>query len=294
MLRINLLPPYIFDKQKKVQVGLVWLAAVIVVIFLFISWASSVNKQLADATALRDQAKTYQDQYTALDGNIKKVQGDIKNTQDKQTFVASAETYNKAWPAVYTMMRDVTDDKVLLKRMAVDPATHQTISFAGFAPSEMEVVRWWMALRNNPDKFDHISFALPSHGYPQGAVNTGGAGRMMMASATGGQNSEVGIGEIEGRVGLNFTGAVTLKKPIADGMSLPAWPPGSGGANSGRGGFGGAMGGPMGGPPGGFGGPGGGPGGKRFPSAPSVGGGGFGGSGAAPKGGSGTAGAGVE
>jgi hypothetical protein len=131
-------------------------------------------------------------------------------------------------------MRDLTSSQVLLQQMALD-ASHKVVNFSGFAPSEMDSVRWWMQLRNNTAFIDHVTFTLPQHGYLDGSP--GGAPQT----------------EIEGRPGLIFAGSVELTKPLAGGIPAPSWP--AGGAAGGiGGGFGGGM---MGGPPGmpGMGGP---------------------------------------
>ncbi|HLV81584.1 MAG TPA: hypothetical protein VKT32_14955 [Chthonomonadaceae bacterium] len=263
MLRINLLPPYIFDKQKKVQLAIAWLVVVGVVVALFILWSGSLGSQLQQATQENTDAKNLQNQTNDYQNQITAAQQKNADVVAKQTFIANAKTYNDAWPDLYDQMRDLTSDRVLLEQMSVD-GSHKAVNFSGFAPSEMDIVRWWMQLRNNTATIDHVTFTLPAHGYLDGSP--GGAPQT----------------EVEGRPGLNFAGSVELTKPLAGGMGAPSWPPGSEARSGGMGGpagFGppGGMGGfgpPTGmpgvsGPPGGF--PGG-MGGKRMPMAGGAGG----------------------
>ncbi|HZT43739.1 MAG TPA: hypothetical protein VFA07_16350, partial [Chthonomonadaceae bacterium] len=207
MLRINLLPPYIFDKQKKVQLAVAWLVVIGIVVFLFVTWSSSLAGQLAAAQKDKDDATALQNTTNSTQTQIDDLNKKNAEITAKEGFIANAKTYNDAWPDLYEQMRDLTSDRVLLEQMSLDQS-HKVVNFTGFAPSEMDIVRWWMQLRNNTAYVSHVTFTLPAHGYldnsPGGAPQT----------------------EVEGRPGLNFAGSVVLTKSLAGGMGAPSWPPG--------------------------------------------------------------------
>jgi len=183
MLRINLLPPYIFDKQKKVQVAIVWGVIAAAAIALLMVANGNVSNQLGDVKKQLDEANNFKSDWEGLDGQIKGVNDKVAVTRSKQTFVANSKTNNDAWPAVYEAMRDVTTPTILLESLIVSPADHKRLDFTGFAKDELTIARWWMYLRNNAkDRFDSVSFNLPAHSYvPATAQNNAGGfglGRM--------------------------------------------------------------------------------------------------------------------
>src|SRR5947209_3774006 len=117
MLRINLLPPYIYDRQKKLK----WIVGSLVIpigtLVILLWWSAMVQTALNAANERKSNALTQQNQYNALEASIKSEHDKVAKTKAKQEFVASAIKYNEAWPRVYTAMRDVTSPRVLLKSM---------------------------------------------------------------------------------------------------------------------------------------------------------------------------------
>ncbi len=262
MLRINLLPPYIYDKNKKRNLVFAWAGMVGLVVAGFVIALASINAQLAQANTDKETAQTHKDAYDKYVTNIANVNTQIADTKAKQDFVANAQVWNNAWPATYEMMRDLTSDQILLKNMALDPASRKTLNFAGFSRSEMNIVRWWMILRNNKDKFDSVNFKLPTPAAPLQVASAGGAGGYGGyaaqyggagfgskkggpvgvnggSSGGGGAAGEVGAGEVEGRPGINFTANAVLKQALANGLTLPSWGTAGAAAASSSGGGGG-------------------------------------------------------
>jgi hypothetical protein len=254
MLRINLLPPYIFDKQKKVQLAIVWGVVAAAAIALFVIWSSGVagrldeeKKKLADAT----DAKT---QYDNVESQITDVNNKVAVTKSKQTFIADAKKSNDSWPAVYEQMRDVTSPLILLESLAIDPGNHKALDFAGFAKDELTIARWWMTLRNAKDRFDSVSFNLPTHPYvPANAQGgAGGFGQMgrfggPMGGGRGfGGGSGMPPGMMSGSMPPGMSGGSGMP-PMAmagrPGMMTPGGSGMGGFGGSGMGGFRGGMGG---------------------------------------------------
>lgn len=170
MLRINLLPPYIYDKQKKVK----WVVGSVVIfaatLIGLLAWANSINQQLAVETDRKNVAHTKQDEFNQVSTQIKAEQDKVAATKAKQEFVKSAKEYNASWPATFELMRDVTSPSILLKSLSVQD--RQMLAFNGWSGSEENIVRWWMDLRNS-GLFSTVFFTLPEHPYepPQAAAN---------------------------------------------------------------------------------------------------------------------------
>ncbi|MCW3096615.1 MAG: hypothetical protein JWL77_2233, partial [Chthonomonadaceae bacterium] len=107
MLRINLLPPYIYDKQKKVKLAILWAAIVAAALGAFLLWFVTLNTAL---TAQKAQQATHEDlkgQYDAVESNISKEKQARAEIEKRQVFIADAQKYNDSWPAAFETMRDV-------------------------------------------------------------------------------------------------------------------------------------------------------------------------------------------
>ncbi len=333
MRPINLLPPYIYDKQKKVQLAGLWGLITLGVIGGFIYWQMQINKDLEAAVAEKQEAEKQKAEYDRQVALIAAENQKIAEIKQKQDFIAAAQKYNDQWAEGYSLIRDVTSPNVILRRISIEPNLRKNVSFAGAARQEMDIIKWWMALKNDQERFESVKFELPPHAYnPGGGAGAAGTGAGRFAGGPGGfggpgsggfggsrgpgvggpmaasisspgggggptsfgggasgfgggpgsggsfgggrggfgggggaQSAEVGPGILEGRPVINFVATAVLKKPLAEGVSLPAWPASGGGGGGGAtGGFGspgggpGGFGSPGGGAPGGFsGGPGG-------------------------------------
>lgn len=231
MLRINLLPPYIYDKQKKIRLAVLWAAIVAAALGAFLLWFVTLNNTLKDQKDLEAKAVDYKGQYDTVESNINKEKQARAEIERRQVFIANAQKYNDSWPAAFETMRDVTANNILLKSMAFDKS-RKIVSFTGFAKTEEDIVRWWQYLRNNyagPDAalpFENVSFSLPAHPYPPKDTATAGGGK----GGFGGSGGFAGTGGGGSGGGPSIAGASSFG-------------PGTGGGSFGS--------------PGGFGGPGG-------------------------------------
>jgi hypothetical protein len=242
MLRVNLLPPYIYDKQKKAKVAVLWGVGLAAVIVGMVVWAGGVQSTLNAENSHLDSAKQYQDQYTKADNDITAVNQAIATTKAKQDFIASAQAYNAAWPRVYEAMASATSPDILLKTMAVDGGNHKSLRLTGFCPTEMQLARWWMSLRNDVNMFDSVAISLPPHPYTPGAANgarPGGFGASGFGGRPGGMP-----GMPPGMMGGSMPGGM-MGSSMPGGMGA-AGKQGFMAAMGGGGGFGGGGGGAVG------------------------------------------------
>jgi hypothetical protein len=236
MQPINLLPPYIYDKARKRSVWIAWGAAVLASIIGFVVWASTIRAQLRVEQDRNEQAKTLKTEYDGYTTQINSEKTRIADIQRKHDFIVDARKWNDAWPSTYEMMRDLTSDQILLESMALDPQLRQRLDFTGFSATEMNIVRWWMLLRNNVDKFDSVVFSLPVKGYPgAGAANAGMAGGFGGPGMMGGYRGMMGA--MPGGPPTSMGGSMGGRMPMG---AMPGGPPTS---------MGGSMGGRMGGMP---------------------------------------------
>lgn len=241
MLRINLLPPYIYDKQKKLPFIIGSLLLIPITLVLMLLWGQSAQAALDKANERKTAAQAEQTKYNQFEAEIKKEKDTVAATKQKEDFVANSIKYNDSWPKIYTAMRDVTSPKILLKSMYVSD-DRKSINFTGFCAYEEDLVRWWMYLRSHP-MFTDVHFRLPDHPWPpkaEGTASNGGgggaAGMPMGMSGPGGSSGPSGAAG----AGNDFPG---VRSGTMSGMPMGmggSAGPGGGGSFGGPGGGGNA------------------------------------------------------
>lgn len=213
MQPINLLPPYIFDKQKKFAMVGLWAAVVAVIVLGSVFFMLNLNQKLDAAKAERDKAQQFSDQWNKLDGDIKGVQASVKTIKDQMDFVSSAKTYNDAWPAAYETLREYSSSEILLMSASIDPVTRKIMTVGGFAQNDRKIVKWWQQLVNHAE-YESVNIGLPSYGYTPG----GGT------ASNGGFGGMGGFGR-RGGMGMGMPGGMSMMPPGMSG-GMPGMPSG--------------------------------------------------------------------
>jgi Tfp pilus assembly protein PilN len=232
MLRINLLPSYIYEKKTKVAHIVAALLLMLVVLGGSLAWALAASGTKAAAQKRLDTANSFQSQYTDIDTQITDVKTQVAAIQAKQDFISGSQTYNTAWPVAIDAVAQDVPPYILLNSLNISAADHHVVTLTGFGQHEMDLARWWIALRNDTFKFSNVFITLPEHPYPAGGTQAGGAGGFgfgagMMGGKRGGM-----MGGPPGMMG----GAPGMMGPGGPGMGMM----GPGGPGMGRGGFGNA------------------------------------------------------
>lgn len=276
MLRINLLPPYIYEGAKKRNVVILWAVIILAVAGAALGWWTVLRGQATriaeDTEALRPQMQ--EAQRTQEQAN--KIMADSQAIRGKADFVKEARKHvMTTYPSRIVNISNYTISRVLYSSMTMQG---QTIQMAAYAPSLADVGHFIMWMENNPD-IREVAIALnsiPVFTNPQAQAQTSArttsfptlgtrsapAGSMPFGPLfdpefgfSGNPGPAVGRQQVSGvrppsGRGHNFTVTLTLVNPIPSGPRyppIPAQQPGMGGF--GGGGFGGAMGpmmGPMG------------------------------------------------
>ena len=269
MLRINLLPPYIYEGNKRRNVTILWLVILAAVVggmvFAKLQIDNATEARRQETEALRpnaDLADRTQNEATA----IEQANAALKAKAD---FVKLASEHNAStYPTLFDNIRNWTTRNVLYREVV---PSGQVVNISAHAPSLTAVGHYMLAMERNP-KITGLSIGMNSiPGYST-------SGLIRTASAGGGQQSAGP--SLPG--GHDFTVNLNLAQPIP---GAPSYPAGGGGTTQPGMGAGPMMGGPMmggGPPPGAMGGP---PPGMGGPPPGAMGGGGMsmGGGGAASR-----------
>lgn len=223
MLRINLLPPYIYAGKKKARVWTLWIIAVLAVAGGFIGWKVMLGNQVAElnrqAAELEPRAKQADDMQAQAD----QINTQSKAIVDKATFVRNARSHTeKTYPTVVYNVRDYTIRTVLYS--SLDPEAN-SVSLTAYAPSLADVGHYMMWMEHNP-RISRLNIGLS--GLPSFPVQPGVSGNQGQAAGP----------RPPGARGYDFTVQLTLVNPIPP---APAYG-GAGGGGQAAGGGGGMMG----------------------------------------------------
>ncbi len=220
MLRINLLPSYIYEKKTKYAHLVGALLLMFVVLGGCIVWALAAAGTKAAAQKRLDTANQFQTQYTDIDTQITDVKTQVAAIQAKQDFISGSQTYNTAWPVAIDAVAQDVPPYILLNSLNISPADHHVVTLTGFGQHEMDLARWWIALRNDTFKFSNVYITLPEHPYPadgsQAGGGFGGFGGMGMGGPGGKRMGMMG----PGGPGNGMMGAPGMSRPGMPGMSM--------------------------------------------------------------------------
>lgn len=170
MLRINLLPPYIYEGAKRRNVVVLWVLVLAAVVGGFIFWkmklaeeADRIAKETNDLEPTAAQADKYK-----TDANATIARNAV--TKAKWTFVDTARGHNsKDYIEVFDHVRDYTISRVLYSGVA--PANDE-VRINAYAPTLADVGHYMLAMEKNPN-IRNVSIAMnsiPSFPVQQGAA----------------------------------------------------------------------------------------------------------------------------
>lgn len=228
MLRINLLPPYIYEGAKRRNVMILWVIIILLVIGGFVFGKVQIDGQTAALVAEKESLTPNADKADRLQAEANRINEESKAIRDKRDFVKNARLHNSTTyqPVVYNI-RDYTIKDVLY--YSLQPAG-QTVTITAYAPSLAKVGHYLMWMEHNPE-ISHVSISLS--GLPSFPVPPGFNGQPQ-----GSGPRPPGAG------GYDFTVTLTLVKPIpgapvymAGGQGGQAGAPGMPGMGGMGGGF---------------------------------------------------------
>jgi hypothetical protein len=256
MLRINLLPPYIYEGAKRRNVTVLWVVILLLVIGGFVYAKTTIDSQTADLRRQEQETQPKATEALNMASEAGRIKSDSQVIVGKANFVRNAVSHDRSvYQELLTNVARYTWPKVMYDGIRPEA---QSVTLPAYAPTLRDVGHYMIYMERNP-KISRVDVAINSiPSFPSGGQQGGGN-----------QSQATGVRPLSGG-GHNFTAVLTLRQALPN-------PPGYAGAAGGNTGQtttgGGRTGGPgMGGP--GLSGPGmGGPG----LSGPGMGSGGGGG-----------------
>lgn len=219
MLKINLLPPYIYEGKSRRNFVILWVVVLAAVIGGFIFWKTTLDAEATRITKAKDDMEPTAKRADDAQALANSINQRIALTKAKADFVRNALRHNReTYPTVYDNVRDYTISRAVLNSMT--PAGAQ-VNVNGYAPSLADVAHYVMYMERNP-KISSVSIGLDS--IPAFPAPRGGA---QQPATPGGPPG-----------GHLFTASLNLVQPIpgaptyagsplpASGPATPGAPPG--------------------------------------------------------------------
>ena len=227
MVRINLLPPYIYSGAKRRNVTILWVVAVLAVVGGFMFWKVTIDKQTAQVVADREALQPQMDEAKRRQAEADRITAESAVITAKRNFIADARKHiATTYPPLVDNVRRYTMKNVLYSQL--NPSG-STVSLSGYAMSLAQVGHYMMWMERNPEinSLDIGLSGIPSFPVTPGAGGSGGGGLRP-----------------PGAGGYDFTVTLNLVKPVPP---APSYSGAGGGAAPAGGGMpgGGMMGGGM-------------------------------------------------
>lgn len=243
MLKINLLPPYIYEGKKRGTVAVLWLVIVLVVAGACVFGKIYIDGQTAKVKSDTDAERPNMEAAQKAAKDAEAVASESKGILEKATFVRDAQKHaSTTYPPLFRNIRDYTISNVLYRSLT---PRGQTVSLSAYAPTLASVGQYMMYMEHNPEITGLAIDLAGLTGYPEQAAVS---------------NAAAGV-RPPGDKGFDFNVRLSLAKAVASGPRYGNAPAAATG-----GGMMGGMTGPGGGMPGMMSGPGGPPGMAMGPS----------------------------
>ncbi len=201
MLRINLLPPYIYEGSKRRNVMVLWVVILLAVIGGFVFAKMQIDNQTAALVQEKDRLTPDADKADRLQAQANTINSESAAIREKRDFVKNARLHNSSTyqPVVYNI-RDYTMKGVLYYSLI---PSGQTVSLDAYAGSLAQIGHYLMWMEHNP-AISQVAISLS--GLPTFPVPPGFNGQPQGANP-----------RPPGAGGYDFGVTLTLNKPIPPG-----------------------------------------------------------------------------
>lgn len=261
MIKINLLPPNIYEARTIKRLVALFAVILVLIVFAGVSYTAKLKKDTEAKKAEADMAESLTKQAQQYESQAQSIRSGIAPIQQKVEFFKAVQSYNEQYPKLYEELTKFTYAKVIYSQLT---PSGSALQIQAFAPSLSDVGRYLLNLYKATHVFTSVAIsAVP--GYPQeggqagsgqpgmgmpppppGLMTGGTMGLPPMPGGLPGSSPQAmpstggtGYGGLEAitsgvtraaerRKGFSFTVTCTLKTPITP----PAPPGGGGGVNA--------------------------------------------------------------
>lgn len=162
MLKINLLPPYIFERRKVRQTAFLFGLIFMLTFGGMLTWWFMLGRKEADLRSRLAIVNVTKAQVEALEATISAEQAKIPPIKDRMDYFKAVIAYNEKFPAVYEELVKYTYERVLYR--SIQPSNSQ-LTIAAHAKSLGDCGRYLLNIYRARHLFSNVTIsAVP--GYP--------------------------------------------------------------------------------------------------------------------------------
>lgn len=218
MLKINLLPTYIYEKRKVRQAGLSFCLLFAVVIVSMLSWRFALSNNERKLSMQVEEMKQKAAIVDAINAQIPVEQQKTQTLKTKVDFIEAVMNYNLEYPALFEELAKYTYSRI--QYMEIKPsATDNTIQISAYARSVGDCGRYLLNMYRAQHLFSSV--IIDSGTFPHWESGNHTVGGIL----TSGSGSQGSIFDALVEQGFTFNIKCTLIKPIVAPTA-----PGPGGA----------------------------------------------------------------
>jgi len=169
MIKINLLPPYVFEKVAIRRWVAVFGVLLVLVIAGGLGWRMNLNSTLASLNEQLSEAKIREQRVIDMQQKTVEELAKVGPVAGKVKFIEDVMYYNEEAPALYRELVKFTYEKILYRQINL---TNAQMEIDAYAPSLSDAGRYLLNLYRASHIFSSVVMsAVPSYGGSQ----TGGA-----------------------------------------------------------------------------------------------------------------------
>lgn len=179
MIKINLLPPNIFEARAVKRLMIVFAVAALVVIAAFAGWTIKVKKDASDMQAKYEYANKLKTQADGWKSKADSERAKIGPTLQKVNFFEAVKAHNEKFPELYEELAAFTYKRVFYTQVTPAPGM---LTMQAYVPSLAEAGRYLLNLYKATHLFSRVMIsAVPGYPYqgappPSSATGTPGLG----------------------------------------------------------------------------------------------------------------------
>jgi hypothetical protein len=155
VLKINLLPKYIYEKRKTRQLLILFIVLVLGVGAGMVGWFTVLNKQKQDLTVQVADMEQKKAEVDALTAEATAEEGKAPPMQNKVTFIEGIMNYNTEYPKLYEALSRFTYSRVLYK--SIEPSAGTQLKIVARARSVGDCGRYLMNMYRASALFSSVT-----------------------------------------------------------------------------------------------------------------------------------------
>jgi hypothetical protein len=182
MIKINLLPPNIFEARTIKRLAVVFAVVFLVIVGACLAYWNKINKETADWKAKAEVANGLLMQANQIKQQAADLRAQIGPITTKIQFFEDVKKYNDKYPAIYEKLAKFTYKKVLYTQLT---PSGPTLTIQAYAPSLTDAGRYLLNLYKATHIFQSVAISgvpgFPQQGQAQPGIGGGAMPTIGMA-----------------------------------------------------------------------------------------------------------------